>query len=102
MSAKVGCYSCHALDTDSMASVYCGEPHQLVAQLCEGCFANSDARAALATAFVAGELGEDARLVWFREVPGEGVRVLRVERSKAAGRAIAAFIGNVPLSVTRG
>src|SRR5690242_18538344 len=91
MVGELACFACGVRGADAMARASVGrEP---VAELCVACFAQSEARAALAAAFVAGELGERVRLLWFHEEPDGGALVLQADRvaDQAQGRALARF-----------
>jgi hypothetical protein len=79
-----------------MASVF-EEPGKAVAWLCHKCYEDGAARSAFATAFIAGDFGQTARVSWFCELPEGGAQLLQADRSRASGRALAAFIGKMPL-----
>lgn len=90
------CAGCGQATAEINAQVYSGA-RTLRAQLCVSCYALTEARAAFVARLRAGEFGEDARVIWYHELPDGGVQVLRGKRS---GFGLALFLADETANTT--
>ena len=80
MTGKPPCYWCKQEGRALAATVCEGRDGEVVAGLCEGCYALPRARTGLVLPFTRGEFGPAATLRWSREMPDGSTRAFEATR----------------------